>query len=55
LTTDLQTELLLSSKAYKVPMMADLHLMERAGKLGLGTAYIAGFRWALATRLRLYF
>jgi dolichol-phosphate mannosyltransferase len=24
-----------------------LHLMERAGKLGLGTAYIAGFRWAL--------
>ena len=25
-----------------------LHLMERAGKLGLGTAYIAGFRWALA-------
>lgn len=25
-----------------------LHLMERAGKLGLGTAYIAGFRWALS-------
>jgi dolichol-phosphate mannosyltransferase len=25
-----------------------LHLMERAGKQGLGTAYIAGFRWALA-------
>ena len=25
-----------------------LHLMERAGKLGLGTAYIAGFKWALA-------
>ncbi|MFC5410633.1 polyprenol monophosphomannose synthase [Larkinella bovis] len=24
-----------------------LHLMERSGKLGLGTAYIAGFRWAL--------
>jgi len=24
-----------------------LHLMERAGKLGLGTAYIAGFKWAL--------
>lgn len=24
-----------------------LHLMRRAGKLGLGTAYIAGFRWAL--------
>ena len=26
---------------------AALHLVERAGKLGLGTAYIAGFRWAL--------
>ena len=24
-----------------------LHLMERGGKQGLGTAYIAGFRWAL--------
>lgn len=24
-----------------------LHLLERKGKLGLGTAYIAGFRWAL--------
>ncbi|MGM9692045.1 MAG: polyprenol monophosphomannose synthase [Alloprevotella sp.] len=25
-----------------------LHLVERKGKLGLGTAYIAGFKWALA-------
>ena len=25
-----------------------LFLIERAGKLGLGTAYIAGFKWALA-------
>ena len=24
-----------------------LHLLERAGKLGLGTAYLAGFKWAL--------
>lgn len=24
-----------------------LHLVERSGKLGLGTAYITGFRWAL--------
>lgn len=24
-----------------------LHLMERSGKLGLGTAYLAGFRWGL--------
>ena len=25
-----------------------LHLVERQGKLGLGTAYIAGFKWAIA-------
>ena len=25
-----------------------IHLMRRAGKQGLGTAYIAGFKWALA-------
>jgi len=25
----------------------NLHLLERSGKLGLGTAYIAGFRWGL--------
>ena len=25
----------------------DLYLIERQGKLGLGTAYIAGFKWAL--------
>lgn len=25
-----------------------LHLLERKGKLGLGTAYITGFKWALA-------
>ncbi len=24
-----------------------LHLLERSGKLGLGTAYLTGFRWAL--------
>ena len=24
-----------------------LHMVERSGKLGLGTAYIAGFKWAL--------
>lgn len=24
-----------------------LHLIERSGKLGLGTAYVTGFRWAL--------
>lgn len=25
----------------------ELHLVQRTGKLGLGTAYIAGFKWAL--------
>jgi dolichol-phosphate mannosyltransferase len=25
-----------------------LHLIERSGKLGLGTAYITGFKWAIA-------
>jgi dolichol-phosphate mannosyltransferase len=25
-----------------------LHMVERAGKMGLGTAYIAGFKWAIA-------
>ncbi|WP_139202048.1 glycosyltransferase, partial [Curtobacterium sp. MCBA15_016] len=24
-----------------------VHLLERSGKLGLGTAYVAGFRWGL--------
>ena len=24
-----------------------VHLLERSGKMGLGTAYITGFRWAL--------
>lgn len=27
-----------------------LHIIERTGKLGLGTAYIAGFRWALENK-----
>jgi len=26
----------------------NLHLLERPGKLGLGTAYVAGFQWGLA-------
>jgi dolichol-phosphate mannosyltransferase len=29
------------------PSYPNLHLIERPGKLGLGTAYIAGFKWAL--------
>ncbi len=27
-----------------------LHILERSGKLGLGTAYITGFQWAIAHR-----
>ncbi|MCX6254628.1 MAG: polyprenol monophosphomannose synthase [Bacteroidia bacterium] len=29
------------------PSFLNLHLIERPGKLGLGTAYITGFKWAL--------
>lgn len=32
-----------------------VHVMHRAGKLGLGTAYVAGFRWALARDYALVF
>lgn len=32
----------------KTAFESQLHLLERTGKLGLGTAYIAGFRWGLA-------
>lgn len=32
-----------------------LHAIHRAGKLGLGTAYLAGFRWALARPYRFIF
>ena len=32
-----------------------VHLLERTGKLGLGTAYIAGFKWALEHGYELIF
>lgn len=32
-----------------------IHLIERAGKLGLGTAYIAGFKWGLERDYQLFF
>ncbi len=32
-----------------------IHLLQRTGKLGLGTAYIAGFRWALDREYRYIF
>jgi dolichol-phosphate mannosyltransferase len=34
-------------KNHQVYYPDSLHLVERSGKLGLGTAYIAGFRWGL--------
>jgi dolichol-phosphate mannosyltransferase len=32
-----------------------LHLLERAGKLGLGTAYLDGFRWGMAKSADYYY
>ena len=29
----------------------NLHLIKREGKLGLGTAYIKGFKWAIEKRI----
>ncbi len=34
-------------KKLQVEFPEQLHILERQGKLGLGTAYIAGFRWAI--------
>jgi dolichol-phosphate mannosyltransferase len=34
---------------------AQLFLLERSGKLGLGTAYIAGFRWGLEREYSFFF
>ena len=34
-------------KLMKKPFAERLFIVERSGKLGLGTAYIAGFRWAI--------
>jgi dolichol-phosphate mannosyltransferase len=33
---------------YNTPSETKLHLLKRAGKLGLGTAYITGFKFAIA-------
>ncbi|MBQ8863297.1 MAG: polyprenol monophosphomannose synthase [Rikenellaceae bacterium] len=40
------TAALVKAKQTEYPQR--IHLIERSGKLGLGTAYIAGFKWALA-------
>ena len=34
-------------KGLQTEFAGKLHILERKGKLGLGTAYIAGFKWAL--------
>jgi dolichol-phosphate mannosyltransferase len=34
-------------KSLQTEFPGQLHLLQRKGKLGLGTAYIAGFRWAI--------
>ena len=36
-------------------MPARIHLLERKGKQGLGTAYIAGFKWALERKYQYVF
>ncbi len=43
---DLQDEFLTAGSSRS--STARLHLLERRGKLGLGTAYIDGFKWALS-------
>lgn len=35
-------------KALQPEFKGRLHIIERSGKLGLGTAYITGFKWALS-------
>lgn len=42
-------------KAQQARFADRLFLVERSGKLGLGTAYIAGFRWGLAREYRYFF
>ena len=39
------TAALVKERPQEVP--ATLHLLERSGKQGLGTAYLTGFRWGL--------
>ncbi len=42
-------------KSMQDPLKGRLHLLERSGKLGLGTAYIAGFYWALERKFEYIF
>lgn len=38
-----------------IPLYPKLSILERVGKLGLGSAYIAGFKWALARQYQYIF
>ena len=42
-------------KELQVEFPQQLHLVERKGKLGLGTAYIHGFKWGLRRHYRYFF
>jgi len=42
-------------KALQTEFSDRLFMVERKGKLGLGTAYITGFKWALEHGYELYF
>lgn len=42
-------------KELQLEFLNRLHLLERTGKLGLGTAYIFGFKWALSNRYQYIF
>ncbi|MEZ0486934.1 polyprenol monophosphomannose synthase [Fibrella aquatica] len=42
-------------KQLQLEFPQQLHLLERRGKLGLGTAYIDGFKWALARGYKFLF
>ncbi len=42
-------------KAQQLQYPGRLFLLERSGKLGLGTAYIAGFRWGLERKYEYFF
>lgn len=42
-------------KSLQLEFPGKLHLEQRSGKLGLGTAYIYGFKWALARNYKFIF
>lgn len=44
------TARLVREMARRAPWRGRLHLLSRPRKMGLGSAYVAGFKWALASR-----